>query len=120
MYYVMIAIVLLLVIVPLLWLPNPGAVTTGLLATLAGVIAWVIGFIPLPKTAQIGQFWTQHAEWLFALLAAYVLTYRGSTLVARAMQAKAQEVWTHVAGTTAEPSVEATAADRLASAQAPK
>lgn len=97
LYFVMTGIAIAIVVLPFLTTPNPAAITQGLASTIVGYLAWIISLLPLPRTEQIGQFWTQHPWWFIGLALVYALAYKASSGLAGAMAAKAQDAWSHVA-----------------------
>ncbi len=99
-YYAMTAIAGVMVVLPLIWLPNRAVIADGFGMTIVGGLAFVFDYLPLPRTEQIGLFWTQHAVWFLLLVAGFIVTYLVSGAISRAMQARAEAAWAHVAGGT--------------------
>ncbi|MBZ0216961.1 MAG: DUF2235 domain-containing protein, partial [Fimbriimonadaceae bacterium] len=103
LYFVMVAIALAAIVIPLLWRANPGAITHGTASSIVGSIAWIASYVPLPKMTQIGQFWTQNPNWFLGGLGVFVFTYLISEALARAIHDGAQSAWAHVAGKPVKP-----------------
>ncbi len=110
LYYVMTGIALVVVVLPLLKLPNPGALPHGFGSALLAFIGEILAYLPVPKGSQITQFWVQNAGWFWLLAGGYALAYGFSKFVAGRVSAKAQSAWGHLAGNpgaaAAPPTVE--------------
>ena len=98
LYFIMIAAALGLAIVPLIWRPNPAVVADGIASEIVAAIASLLEYSQIPKIAQMGEYWTQHPYWFFAVAAVFVLCYLASASLAGAIQSGAQQAWAHVAG----------------------
>jgi hypothetical protein len=96
LYYLMLAIALTLMIVPLLWLPNPSLISSGLPSQIVGIIAAVLEYTPVPKASQIGLFWKQHAPSFLLLAGTFVLAWGISAGLGKRIQSIAQGAWRHL------------------------
>ena len=96
LYYLMLAIALTLVIVPLLWLPNPSLISSGLPSQIVGIIAAVLEYTPVPKASQIGLFWKQHAPSFLLLAGTFVLAWGISAGLGKRIQSIAHGAWRHL------------------------
>lgn len=99
LYYVMMGSALTVVVLPMLWLTDRAVIPTGFAASLVGLFAQLLDYLPLPGSERIGLFWIQHAEWFCILCVGFLLAFVMSANLARAIQRQAQSAWGHLTST---------------------
>lgn len=97
-HFVMLVLALVLVALPLLWLPNPAYLPKGWLASLVGYLLWPVTFLPIPGPERISQFWAEHPNWFLLVAAGFAASWFGSAMLKQSMQKRGQQAWGHLVG----------------------